>query len=147
MRSVYRCVAPPTDRQLSAARSRSVLVLHEYDLNIFCLDFGDRLSRAASFVAALAEIRPHNVMLCLGIKRGAALQQPNLTNGSRCHTTNTDVIDKALHWLLEVLRQEMRDIHAKHERCKVLYQCNIASERDARVMAIRRDRDRFSRGW
>jgi dienelactone hydrolase len=44
---VYRCVAPPADGEFSAARTRPVLVLHEYDhLSIFCLDFADRLSRA-----------------------------------------------------------------------------------------------------
>jgi dienelactone hydrolase len=44
---VYRCLSLPSDGQFSAASTRPVLLLHEYDhLSIFCLEFADRLSRA-----------------------------------------------------------------------------------------------------
>jgi hypothetical protein len=46
-RVVYKCTVPPSSGDLSAARNRPVLVLHEYDhLSIACLHFAMRLSSA-----------------------------------------------------------------------------------------------------
>jgi dienelactone hydrolase len=46
-RVVYKCTVPPSSGDLSAARNRPVLVLHEYDrLSIACLNFAMRLSSA-----------------------------------------------------------------------------------------------------
>jgi hypothetical protein len=46
-RVVYKCTVPPSDGDISVARNRPVLVLHEYDhLSIACLNFAIRLSRA-----------------------------------------------------------------------------------------------------